>query len=274
MVRFRRRVLDYYRKHGRTFPWRPPSLKLRKDGSCDPYRILVSEIMLQQTQTDRVVAYYGRFLKQFPTVAALARAPLRDVLRVWQGLGYNRRALMLKRLAEAVVEKHRGRLPKTEAELRALPGIGPYTAAAVCAFAYNYPTVFIETNIRTVFLHHFFPRQRAVSDTELTPFVAATVDQKNPREWYAALMDYGAFLKKQYPNPSRRSAHHARQTKFEGSDRQIRGAIIRILTGAPGLSMAVLARTVTAKPARVEEMVRALKAEGFIAQRNGKYSIV
>jgi len=266
--------LDYYRKHERTFPWRPPSLKLRKDGSCDPYRILVSEIMLQQTQTERVVPFYAKFLKAFPTIAALARAPLRDVLRVWQGLGYNRRALMLKRLAEVVVEKHRGRLPKTEAELRALPGIGPYTAAAVCAFAYNHPAVFIETNIRTVFLHHFFPKKKRVMDAQLLPLVAATVDQKNPREWYWALMDYGVFLKKKHGNANRRSAHYMAQTKFEGSDRQIRGAIIRALTRTPRMTRAALARTVVVEPARVAKIIAALKAEGFIGERQGKYTIM
>lgn len=263
--KFQQIVWRHYRVHGRRFPWRRTQ---------NPYRILVSEVMLQQTQTERVVPFYAKFLKTFPTVAALAQASLREVLRVWQGLGYNRRALMLHRAATMMARTYGGRVPKSEAELRTLSGIGPYTASAVLAFAYNKPTVFIETNIRTVFLHHFFSRRRKVGDRAIVQFVAATADQKNPREWYYALMDYGAFLKKQHGNANRRSAHYTRQTKFEGSDRQIRGAIIRLLAGSRGMATQTLAARVGGETERVQRIAQQLTTEGFVVQRKGKYRIV
>jgi A/G-specific adenine glycosylase len=188
---------------------------------------VISEIMLQQTQTYRVEPKYQAFLAALPTIQDLAHADLRTVLTLWQGLGYNRRGKFLHMLAQEVMRKHEGVIPDTPELLVQLPGIGKATAGSICAFAFNKPTVFIETNIRTVFLYHFFAGQQGVDDRELFPLVAATVDQENPREWYYALMDYGVHLKKSLPNPSRSSKHHVIQSKFEGSDRQIRGAIPR-----------------------------------------------
>ena len=135
---FRKTVYDSYRAGGRQFPWRQAS---------DPYRILVSEVMLQQTQTDRVLPKHEEFVRQFPDLSALAAAPLADVMRAWQGLGYNRRALALWRAAQAVEADCHGRLPASVDKLLALPGVGNYTARAVAAFAYNQPTVFIETKL-------------------------------------------------------------------------------------------------------------------------------
>ncbi len=183
--------------------------------------------MLQQTQVDRVVPYFNRWMKKYPTPRALARAKLIDVLRQWSGLGYNRRAKYLHDAAKEIVAKHGGKIPRDFAALLELPGVGDYTAKAVRVFAFNEPDVLIETNVRAVFLHHFFPRSKNVSDAKLLPLIEKTLKGQVPRIWYAALMDYGSHLKAQHPNPSRRSKHHAKQSKFEGSLRQVRGAILR-----------------------------------------------
>lgn len=219
--KFQNIVYVHYKKNGRVFPWRKTK---------DPYHILVSEIMLQQTQTDRVVPKFNDFLTKFPTSESLAKASLKAVLSAWQGLGYNRRGLMLHNAAKAISKDYNGIIPKTEKELVSLPGIGPYTAAAIIAFAFNRPATVIETNIRAVFIHHFFKEKESVSDKEIIPLIQQTLDAENPRRWYSALMDYGAALKKEHENPSRKSAHYTRQSKFIGSDRQIRGVIIRELT--------------------------------------------
>jgi len=216
---FRRRVLDYGKKAGRhDLPWR----KTR-----DPYAILVSEVMLQQTQVHRVIPFYTRFIDRFPTPRALAKASRKEVLAAWSGLGYNRRAAFLHEAARIISVHHGGIVPRDYRELRALPGIGDYTAQAVRVFAFNMPEVLIETNVRAVFIHHFFPRGRSVSDDRLMPLIATALDRRNPRRWYAALMDYGSYLKATNPNPSRRSRHHVKQTSFRGSRREVRGAIVR-----------------------------------------------
>lgn len=217
---FQRTVRAYHRGHGRhSLPWRK---------THDPYAILVSEIMLQQTQVDRVIPYFERWMKRFPTPEKLARASLQTVLREWSGLGYNRRAKFLHDAAKAIYKQ--GSFPRSYDELRELPGVGDYTAKAVRVFALNEPEVLIETNVRTVFLHHFFPRARKVSDGKLLPRIALSLPNQNSRIWYAALMDYGSYLKSLHPNPSRRSKHHTKQSKFEGSLRQVRGAILKAYT--------------------------------------------
>ena len=216
---FRQLVWDHYRRHGRQFSWR---------SDTSPYRVHVSELMLQQTQTQRVAPAFERFIQRFPDYRSLAEASLSDVIDVWQGLGYNRRARFLKQAAEILVRDHQSVLPADEARLKDLPGIGPNTAASILAFAFNLPTVFVETNIRTVFLHHYFPESQA-SDREILPLVARTVDQSHPREWYWALMDYGVHLKKTIGNVSRRSSHYLVQSRFTGSVRQVRGEILRVL---------------------------------------------
>jgi adenine-specific DNA glycosylase len=152
---FRRTIYRHYRACGRTLAWRE---------TRDPYRILVSEFMLQQTQVERVEDKYPQFLGAFPGFAALAGANLKDVLACWQGLGYNRRAKSLLETARAVVELHGGELPSSREELLALPGVGEATAGALMAFAFNRPVVFVETNIRRVCLYFFFPGKREVRD--------------------------------------------------------------------------------------------------------------
>ena len=224
----------------RDLPWRR---------TYDPYAIWISEVMLQQTQVSRVDGRWQRWLERFPTVDALAAAAPSDVLEEWQGLGYNRRALSVHRAAQAISEAG-GVFPQDPKELVKLPGIGPATAAGIRAFAFNLHGVYLETNVRTVFLHELYPQAEGVPDSELVPLVeltcpASVTDAANvadadntandatvqltPRSWYYALLDYGAYLKKTIPNPSRRSKSHVKQTRFEGSHRQKRAELLRVL---------------------------------------------
>lgn len=239
-------ILSYFRQHGRHgLPWRKTK---------NPYRILVSEVMLQQTQVSRVIEKYKQFLAAFPTFRVLAVAPARDVLKVWQGLGYNRRALMLQRCAQAVMREHGGKLPANYDALRTLPGLGPYTAGAVLVFAFNRPHPIIETNIRRVYLHHYFPNKKKVADAALLPLVVRTIDTKEPRRWFGALMDYGTHLAATVENPNVRSKHYAKQAKFEGSVRQLRGRVLAAFLRGGALP----------RDPRLPKVVAVLKREGLI----------
>lgn len=261
---FRKIIYDHYEKHRRPFAWRMTE---------DPYRILVSEIMLQQTQTERVREKYEQFITAFPSFRALARAPLQKVLSVWQGMGYNRRAIALKELADVVVREYKGKLPSTHDELRKLPGVGPYTASAIAAFAFNQPVLLIETNIRTVFIHLFFQDRDEVTDREILPLIELTLDVANPRIWYNALMDYGAMLKKYHQNPGRRSAHYKRQTPFEGSDRQMRGALLKVIIEHPGISEQKIIQMVDAPRERLKQNLNKLREEGFIKRQGRRLTV-
>ena len=256
-LRFRRRLYRFFHDQGRQLPWR---------ATTDPYHILVSEIMLQQTQVERVALKYEPFLQAFPDVWSLARAPLRDIMAAWQGLGYNRRALALQRIARRLTVDFDGRLPDSVDTLCTFPGIGEATAGALAAFAFNQPVVFIETNIRRVFLHCFFPGQNGVRDREILPLVDQTLDREHPRPWYYALMDYGTMLKRAAPNPNRRSAHHQRQAPFADSDRQIRGLILKALLRSPALSVRELVKAVGKSPERTTGLIHTLINEGFLEQ--------
>ncbi|MEJ2717109.1 MAG: A/G-specific adenine glycosylase, partial [Deltaproteobacteria bacterium] len=201
---------------------------------------------------------------RFTDFAALARAQLRDVLAAWQGLGYNRRAMSMHRTAQRVVNEFNGRLPDSVEILQTFPGIGPATAGALVAFAFEQPVVFIETNIRRVFIHFFFPDRARVTDREILPLVEKTMDRGQVRTWYYALMDYGAMLPKLAPNPNRRSAHHHRQGPFLNSDRQIRGLILKALLASTHLSEEELVKIVAKQPERTETMINLLVREGFL----------
>jgi A/G-specific adenine glycosylase len=262
---FRALVRGHYAKAGRAFPWRE---------TRDPWAILVSEIMLQQTQTERVVPKYEAFLAAFPKPADLASAPLSSLLALWSGLGYNRRALALKRAAETIQERYGGALPESAEELDALPGVGPYTARAVMAFAFGEPSVFIETNIRSVYIYHFFPGEEAVADKLLEPLIAKSLDRRDSRSWYYGLMDYGAALKKRIGNPNKRSAQYARQSPFENSHRRVRGAVLRELSlNGNRLSLDGLVSRIPFSRERVEKAAGELVAEGFIEEESGVLSI-
>jgi A/G-specific adenine glycosylase len=269
-AQFRKIVYDHYKKHGRKLPWR---FRSSTSGSrtSEFYKILVSEILLQQTQVDRVIPKYEAFLKKFPTMRTLARAELAEVLRAWQGLGYNRRALWLHEAAKKLLKmEYEVRPPQTEVkprilvELQKLKGIGPNTAASICAFAYNMPVVFIETNIRTVFLKHFFPYEQQVHDRDILELVKKTRDTKNPRVWYWALMDYGSYLKRTQGNLNRtQSRHYAKQSKFHGSERQLRGMVLKEILQTKKTSRACIAKKFS-HDSRFEKVYATLAKEGFI----------
>ncbi len=293
----------FYEKEGRhTLPWRQPPPKLRQGKpTLDPYKILVSELMLQQTQVHRVIPKYKEFLKTFPNVRVLAEAPLSQVLLHWQGLGYNRRAKFLHETAKMVVQDFGGTVPSDPAILETLPGIGPYTARAVAAFAYNQPVVFIETNIRTVYLLYgdvlkkrssdlpsrstkvklagqtiFFskPPLRKISDTELLPYIAKDLQRSKmePREFYWALMDYGAHLKHQGVKLNHHSKHYTKQGKFEGSARQLRGAIIKQLLALP--STAAQLQKISGRPLdEVTKILTQLQQEGLVSRQGLRFAV-
>lgn len=261
---FRATVYAVAQANPRCLPWRE---------TADPYRIMVSEIMLQQTQVDRVAAKFVEFVRQFPSVAALAAAKLADVLTVWQGLGYNRRGLALKRAAEAIVTDFGGIVPATRKELESLPGIGPYTAGAIMAFAHDRPAVFIETNIRSVFIHSFFQDRDRIHDRDLLPLVELTMDRSQPRLWYNALMDYGVVLKREHPNPSRNSIHHLRQSPFEGSNRQLRSALLKAVLAHPGLSADDVVSKVTGDHENIVRNLTQMEKEGLMVRKRGKYFV-
>jgi A/G-specific adenine glycosylase len=264
--KFKKTIWDYYRAHLRSFRWRE---------ELDPYFVVVSEVMLQQTQAPRVVAKFDSFIKAFPDFDALASAPLRSVLREWQGLGYNRRGMNLKKLAEVITTRHNGHVPETAAELIELPGIGPHTAGSILAFAHNIAEPFIETNIRSVFIHFFFKGKSAVSDAEIRLLVEKTLDRLNPREWYWALMDYGVMLKKLHSNPSRKSAHYKTQSRFKGSNRELRSQILQMIIKKRKISEKSLVSTIKTdhKAEAILLNIADLEREGFIARRKDILSI-
>lgn len=261
---FQQLIYTHYHAAPRPMPWRD---------THDPYHILISEVMLQQTQVERVKVKYTEFLAAFPTLAGLATASLTDVVRVWQGLGYNRRAIALKRCAEEILTRFNGHFPSSIPDLESLPGIGPYTARAIAAFAFGIAEACIETNIRTVIIHFFFHGCEKVSDRDIMPVVAATLDLTHPREWYYALMDYGVMLKQLHPNPSRRSSHHLPQSRFEGSNRQLRSRLLRAVLEHPGMSAAELSGQLQAKHTNVERNLADMEQEGFLYQTNGRYTV-
>jgi len=265
---FKKEVWDYYRDHGRH------DMAWRHDTS--PYAIVVSEIMLQQTQVSRVEIKFSSWMKRFPTWKALAAAPVKDVLQEWSGLGYNRRALFLKRVAEAVAARKPAELPQTFDELIELPGIGPNTAGAILAYAFNKPQPFIETNIRSSYIHFFFPKSRTkIADAKLMPLIEETLAdpyiQKHSREWHWALMDYGSYIKSLHPNPSRKSAHHVKQSVFKGSNRELRANILKFILEKPRTLKEIKTAFKDYPATQIDENVHNLLKEGFIRGVSGTY---
>lgn len=261
ILHFRKIVWAQYKKFGRhDLPWRKTK---------DLYRILVSEVMLQQTQVERVVPFYKKFIKQFPTAKKLAAAPLSQVLKSWQGLGYNRRAKMLHTTAKELVSKK----INTISELEVLSGIGPYTARAIAAFAWNQDTVFIETNIRTAIIHHFFPKRSDVEDTEILEVLEKVFPKGRASEWYSALMDYGSSLKRSGLSHNTKSKTYAKQSKFVGSLREARGAILRELTKGSASPTQLTALLGDARRAQMRTALRALWAEGLLEKVHTNYML-
>ncbi|PIP03588.1 MAG: endonuclease III [Candidatus Yonathbacteria bacterium CG_4_10_14_3_um_filter_47_65] len=260
---FRRTIWAFYRTQKRAFPWRE---------TADPYEILVSEIMLQQTQTSRVEQKYEPFLKRFPNVETLAGASMAEVLAMWQGLGYNRRAQALWKMAKIIRDEFCGVVPNDQEALVALPGIGEATASAMRVFAWNEPAVFIETNIRRVFIHFFFAHATTVADADIMPLVARALPRKRAREWYSALMDFGAHLPKIIKNPNHKSKGYAKQSRFKGSSRQTRGLIIKfLLTNGPSTTERIGKET---KDDRLEKILANLTEEGLLVKNKKRYAVI
>ncbi len=264
MASFRREVMEFYGRNRRTFPWRE---------DITPYRVVVSEIMLQQTGVERVREKYEPFVRRLPDFSTLAAAPLKDIMTIWQGLGYNRRALSLKRLAGVVMERHSGRLPQDRGSLLELPGVGEATAGAIMAFAFNVPAVFIETNIRRVFIHCFFPDEANVSDRQIVPLIEAALDRSNPRDWYFALMDYGSHLGRTGSNANRKSLHYSRQSHFTGSDRELRGEAIRVLLVRGPMTVNDIAAAAGRDARRLVPVLDTMVGDGLLVREKETYRI-
>jgi A/G-specific adenine glycosylase len=263
IAEFKEAVLSNYRQQGRKFPWH----------FADPWGVMVSEFMLQQTQTERVIPYWENWMKVWPRPKALADASMETALRAWSGLGYNRRCRYLKESAAIIANENDGKVPETPQALLLLPGVGPYMSSAIACFAYNYPAVFIETNIRSAVIHCFFPDRNDVRDSEIIPILEAALDHDNPRTWHYALMDYGAFLKKTTANPSRRSAHYTRQSPFNGSFRQARGKVIKALVSMGPCGAEELKLASGLEEEKLYKVLEKLKEESFVAEDGGEYRI-
>lgn len=258
----------YYAAHGRhDLPWRTAGV----DGQFNPYKIMVSELMLQQTQVNRVIPKYHDFLERYPSLDALAEAQLGDVLIAWQGLGYNRRAKFLWQAAQQIA-KQDGVFPTDTTELVKLPGVGVNTAGAIAAYSYDAPVVFVETNIRTVMIYHFFAERDVVHDDEVRRAAQALLDATalSPREFYWALMDYGTYVKQTVGNLNKLSKDYAKQSKFEGSRRQVRGAVLRALSSEPQ-TLSMLMNSILDE--RLSGVLVDLQQEGLVHRSGARYSI-
>ncbi len=243
----------------RDMPWRTDTR---------PYYVMVSEIMLQQTQVDRVVPKFEAFISTFSTVEELAHATLEEVLKLWSGLGYNRRAKFLHEAAKKIMNDFGGIFPETQEDLTSLPGVGVNTAGAILAYSFNQPSVFIETNVRTVYFYHFFNHQETVSDAELKAVVEATIDSEHPREWYWALMDYGSYLKRQGVGQNNKSRHYKKQSPLKGSVREVRGQILKLLTSEDIDELSL--RNELIADDRFDTAILSLEKEGLIARTGTK----
>ena len=231
--------------------------------------------MLQQTQTGRVTEKFLNFIEKFPNFFALSNAPLDEVLKMWQGLGYNRRAIAIKKIAEIVINEYNGQLPDSVEILKSFPQIGHNTASSIITFAFNKPTLFIETNIRRVYIYFFFPGKNNIRDKDIAPILEKTMDKDNPREWYYALMDYGVMLKKRFPNLNKRSAHYRKQAKFKGTNRQIRGKLLRMIIKYKSIALADIEKKLKdSSIERIRTILSQLEKEGFLRIKDELIQIV
>lgn len=253
--RFNAILSEFYLKNRRPMPWRD---------EITPYRVVVSEIMLQQTLVPSVMKKFDYFIQVFPDFVTLAQASLEGVLRAWQGLGYNRRAKYLLQIAQEIMIRWDGIVPDDPEVLRTLPGIGPATAGSIVVFTYDRPIVFIETNVRRVFIHHFFQDQVGVSDKEIYPVLNRTLDHTHPRDWYYSIMDYGTFLAGAIENPNRRSRHYAVQSKFSGSDREMRGRILKILLDEGPTAGDIIHQKIQSEKERTDRILGQMIHEGLL----------
>ena len=264
IVQFQKTIYDYFEKSGRKLPWRYEK---------DPYRVLISEVMLQQTQVSRVIPKYKEFLNKFPTIQHLAQSRLSDVLRTWQGMGYNRRAKYLHETARLIVNQFNGTVPDTTDALVALPGIGSHTAGAIMSYAFNKPVPFIETNIRAVYLYFFFKSSQKVSDTEMLDIIKKTMDTRRPRDWFYALTDYGVFLKSSEKFKNIQSKHYAKQSPFEGSRRQVRGLLLRLASETGSVSLQTIQELSQRSQKDIVDIITDMENEGLVERSGGGWRL-
>ncbi len=264
VAKLRELIWNYYAQARRSFLWRE---------SVTPYNVVVSEVMLQQTSTIRVEQKFQDFIQQFSSFEALATASFEDVLRYWKGLGYNRRAKNLQTIAQKIVADHGGNLPANPSIIQTFPGIGAATASSICAFAFDAPSIFFETNIRTVLIYFFIHEDRVVHDKELLPFATALFDLSRPRDWYYALMDVGVLIKKRVGNLTQMSKHYTKQSKFEGSRRQIRGKVLELLLATPHLTQKEIEIRIADGAARTQGVIDELLSENFLVIHDGQISL-
>ncbi|RME52395.1 Fe-S cluster assembly protein HesB [Candidatus Woesearchaeota archaeon] len=264
-----KKILTWYARNARDLPWRKTK---------DPYAILVSEFMLQQTQVERVKPYYLAWLSQWPTITCLSRERPANVLRAWSGLGYNARALRLLQTAKRIVQEHNNKIPHNKEDLQRLPGIGAYTASAILAFAYNKPEPVIDTNIRRVLIHEC-SLPHTISAQDLATVAKQLIPKGRSRDWHNALMDYGATV---LTSKTTNIPPTTKQPSFEGSTRQARGAIIRHLLskGAVKLSREgfettskELAKQLQIAPERVAAALESLHNDGIIVFRKNQITL-
>ena len=265
--KFQKLILTWHKKNKRDMPWR---------NTKDPYKILVSEVMLQQTQVARVLPKYKEFLKEFPTLTSLAQASDKKLLHVWAGLGYWKRALSLKKTAQIILKEYHGKFPKKPELLKKLPGIGPYTAGAVACFAFLNKDAFLDTNIRRVYLYFFFSEKNNISDRNILTIAKKSVWKKNSREWHYALLDYGAVILKD-KKINKQSKHYTKQSKFEGSLRFFRTKIIRFLLDQPKQTAAIkkIERLLkeSKSPYASTKILSGLEKDGLIKKKRNSYSL-
>lgn len=255
---FRELIWQKGRELYRAMPWREDTR---------PYYVLVSELMLQQTQVERVIPRFQAFIAAFPSERVLAAASLADVLRQWQGLGYNRRAKFLHEAAKMIQREYGGVFPSGAGDLLKLPGVGKNTAGAIQAYAFNQPSIFIETNVRTVYFYHFFTERDVVTDAEIREKLAETIDHEHPRQWYWSLMDYGTYLKSHGVRNVSQSKHYLKQPPLKGSVREVRGQIVREL--AEGDYSEVTLRYRITSDDRFTLALDGLIRDGLVAQTDG-----
>ena len=259
---FQELVWDKARELYREMPWRQDTR---------PYYVLVSEIMLQQTQVDRVIPKFEAFIERFPDIKTLAEASLSEVLKLWSGLGYNRRAKFLHEAAKKIVTEYEGVFPNTHEGLVSLPGVGVNTAGAILAYSFNEPVVYIETNVRTVYFHHYFDDVMTVTDKELWLLAEETIDREHAREWYWGIMDYGSYLKRQGVGRNNKSHHYKKQSALKGSIREVRGAILKVLA-KQNLAEPQL-REKTHDDERFPVALEGLLADGLVVLIKGLYQL-
>jgi A/G-specific adenine glycosylase len=251
--RFQERVLNWYEENSRDLPWRQ---------NPSPYAVLVSEVMLQQTQVSRVVPKFHQFMEAFPTIKDLAEADQKHLLQVWSGLGYNRRALWLQEAARQIVQL--GEFPDTADALRKLKGIGPYTSRSILIFAFNADVAAVDTNIRRVMIASGFADEE-MTDCELQDIADALLVRGRSRDWHNALMDYGSMVQTSHTTGI---APRSSQPKFCGSTRQVRGAVVRLLTGCESLTLADIESEIGCERDLLKSVLDKLASEGFIELTN------